>query len=104
MIDLPIGLGFFSRHLTIRRLVWATVLFHVIRAISTVTLNAQGAHLNDLSAQVRSLQTDNQALEVEIAQVNSLQHLQQFATSYNLVPATGVNFAGTSPSSAKSRR
>lgn len=94
MIDLPIGTGFFYRRLTIRRLVWAFVLFHLIRAVSTVQANYEGAHLNDRIAQANQLRIDIDNLQAQIAVAGSLVHLESYARANGLVPLSQVQFAG----------
>lgn len=90
MIDLPIGTGFFYRRLTIRRLVWAFLLFHIIRAISTVQADYEGVRLNDLTAQAHAIEVDNQTLSVQLATLGSVNNLQNYAMSHNLVPVKAV--------------
>lgn len=90
MIDLPLGIGFFYRRLTIRRLVWAFIAFHIIRAVSVVQADYQGVRLNDLKSQANQTEITLQTLEVDTANANSLRHLQDYAASHGLVPANPV--------------
>lgn len=64
----------------------------------TSAMSTKGYDINELQRAVRSLEQENQLLEVDIAQYRSMQHIQSQLSGMNFVAADTVTYispAGT---------
>ncbi len=74
-------------------LVGLTVLFGVLFIWKTSTASTKGYELNDYEKQINSLEQENQRLQLQIAEIQSLKNIEKRIPELGMVVADSAEYA-----------
>lgn len=74
-------------------LIFFVGFFGILYVMQTSNLSAKGYELSDLSKQIRILEQDNQKLDYDVANQQSMQNLEERVKKLQLVAASDAEYA-----------
>lgn len=87
--DSPTNFSFFHLNLA---LVVLIVAFGFLYLFQINSLGTRGYEIRQLEQQIKVMQADNKALQIQSSTLSSITKIQQEAESLNMVPATEVTY------------